>query len=75
MSGSASYITHILVVFSSFQKVNRTHTLRLLVKKTNMFTVAGFRRDLWHATTFPAALNTLSEGVLVAGMHKYFFAK
>ncbi len=29
-----------------------------------MFTVAGFRRDLWHVTTFPAVLNTLSEGVL-----------
>lgn len=48
--------------------------LKLLARNTSWFTLCGFKAALVHVTTLPPELKIRSEGVLVAGMHKYFFA-
>ena len=40
-----------------------------------MFTLSGFRQDRLSETIFPLVLNRRSDATLVAGIHKYFFAK
>ena len=42
-----------------------------------MFTLSGFRQDRLSDTIFPLrlVLNRRSDATLVAGIHKYFFAK
>ncbi|KAK3517931.1 hypothetical protein QTP70_027909, partial [Hemibagrus guttatus] len=43
-------------------------------RDTSLSTLSGFKDARKHALLFPPVLNTLSEGELVAGMHKYFSA-
>ena len=45
---------------------------RLLCKKHNILTLFGCTQDRLAFTMFPVQLNTLSEGTLMAGMHKYW---
>lgn len=41
---------------------------------TSLLTMSGFRQDLSQLTMLPYVLKILSEGELVACMHKYFLA-
>ena len=43
-----------------------------LFRNTSMLTCSGLRQDLNFVTVSPAVENTLSAGMDVAGMHKYF---
>ncbi len=43
--------------------------LKFFDRKTNMLILSGLREDIIGVTMFPAALNTRSDGVLVAQMH------
>ena len=45
---------------------------RLLCKKHNILTLFGCTQDRLAFTMFPVQLNTLSEGTLMAYMHKYW---
>ena len=47
---------------------------RFLLRNTSMFTISGFRQDLRHVPMFPPELKTHSDGELVAGTQRYFFA-
>ena len=38
------------------------------------FTLLGFKHVCWHVTTFPYVLESLSEGILIAAIHKVFLA-
>lgn len=40
-------------------------------RKTNILTLCGFRKDRIGVTVFPAALKTLSDGVLVVQIHMH----
>lgn len=51
---------------------HRSH--RFLARKPSSWIVPGLRVALWHVIIFPPVLKTLSEGALVAGMHKHFLA-
>ena len=48
---------------------------RFLARKTNLSTVSGFKAALWQDTILPPVLKTRSEGELVAGIHRYRFAR
>lgn len=45
---------------------------RVLARKTILSTLSGLRVALWQVTMLPPVLKTRPEGVLVAGMHRYF---
>ncbi len=47
---------------------------KFLAMNTSLSTVSGLREALRHETMFPLALQTLSDGELVAGTHRYFLA-
>lgn len=53
-----------------------TSLLRLRARKTSLFSESGFAADpaVWQITILPLVLNTLSAGVLVAAIQKYFLA-
>lgn len=46
---------------------------KLCDKNTSLSTASGFRAARLHVTTFPPMQKALSEGLLDAGMHRYFF--
>ena len=47
---------------------------RFLERNTSLSTFSGLTDERRQVTTFPPVLKTLSEGELVAGIHKYLFA-
>ena len=48
---------------------------RFFARNTSLFTMSGFRQDLSQLIMLPSLLKILSEGELVACMHKYFRAR
>ena len=46
--------------------------LSLLDRKASLSTLSGFKEFLISVTMFPALLNSLSDGELVAGIARYF---
>ena len=57
-------------------KVEKLQTAyKLLCKKHNILMLFACMHDLLVLITFPVQLKTLSEGTLVAGIHKYLVAK
>ena len=72
MSQDQSKIIRTWLVCTLYKSVTNC---KFLARKVNMVTLSSLRQDRLSDTIFPLVLNRRLDATLVAGIHKYFFAR